>query len=85
MRGLNNRARRDSVWRVVEAFHPTVVCLQETKLSHITGWDVMSILGREFQHFSFLPAQGTRGEILVAWRMGVFSSDHWIMHRIQFQ
>lgn len=43
--GLNEKKRRDVVHQVVQSCQPVVVCLQETKLSHISQWDVVSILG----------------------------------------
>jgi len=67
-RGLNDRARRDSVRKVVDSCKPALVCIQETKLAVITQRDVISMLGRDFQDFVYLAAQGTRGGILVAWR-----------------
>jgi hypothetical protein len=66
MCGLNQRARHDNVRKVVEVSRPVVVCLWETKLSHIIIWDIMSIPDQDFQHFTFLLAQGTRGVVLVA-------------------
>lgn len=78
-RGLNDRGRRDTVRKVVDASKPTLVCIQETKLAVITRSDVMSCLGRDFQNFVFLGAQGTRGGILVAWKQDVLMSD---CHRI---
>ena len=59
--GLNDRGRRDNLRKLVDDLRPCVVCLQETKLSHISEWDVASFLGREFSKFVFLPAQQTRG------------------------
>ena len=47
-----------------------MVCLQEIKLSHISDRDVAYCLGPEFINFVFLPAQQTRGGILIAWREG---------------
>jgi hypothetical protein len=41
----------------------------------------MSILGQDFKKFVFLPAQGTRGGILVTWRDGVFEADVWRIQR----
>jgi len=52
----------------VDDSKPTVVCLQETKLPLITERDVASFLGQQYTNFVFLPAQQTRGGILVAWR-----------------
>lgn len=80
VRGLNTRSRHDNVRKVVDDSRPAIVCFQETKLAYISEWDVMSILGRDFRHFVFLPAQGTQGGILVAWREGTFSAEHWRVH-----
>jgi len=68
VRGLNDKARRDNLRKVVDDTRPAVVCLQETKLSHIADRDVVSFLGRDFTKFVFLSAQQTRGGILIAWR-----------------
>lgn len=79
-RGLNDRARRDAVQKVVDASQPAIVCLQEAKLAYISEWDLMSILGRNYGSFVFLPAQRTRGGILVAWKNGTFTSDTHRVH-----
>jgi exonuclease III len=74
-RGLNDRSRRDMVHQVVQSFQPAIVCLQETKLAHITMHGILSFLGQDFSSsFVFLPAQQTRGGILVAWRSDVFTA-----------
>ena len=75
VRGLNDKARRDAVHQTVQSCQPALVCLQETKLSHISVHDVLSILGQAFQSFVYLPAQETRGGILVAWRNEVFTTE----------
>lgn len=80
-RGLNDRARRDTVRKVVDACKPSLVCIQETKLAVITMRDVLSCLGQEFQDFVYLGAQGTRGGILVAWKRGLLESDSHRVHR----
>ena len=61
VRGINDKGRRDNIRKVVHDFRPSVVCLLETKLSHISDHDVASFLGREFSEFVFRPAQRTRG------------------------
>lgn len=73
VRGLNSRSRRDNLRKVGEASRPSVVCIQETKLAHISERDVCSFIGHDFTQFVFLPAQQTRGGILIAWRDGSFS------------
>jgi hypothetical protein len=51
----------------------TAFCLQETKLQVVSEQLVADLLGRKFSNnFSFLPALGTRGGILIA-----FSEDHF--------
>lgn len=81
VRGLNDRGRRDTVRKMVDSCRPSLICLQETKLSVISERDVLSILGRDFRHFVDLPAQGTLGGILVAWRDGALESAHWRVQR----
>jgi len=66
---------------MVNASKPAVICLQETKLAHVTERDVVSFLGRDFSQFVFLPAQQTRGGILIAWRDGSFSVDHHFVNQ----
>jgi exonuclease III len=74
VRGLNSRAKRDSIKSVVVSLKPAVVCLQETKLDSISDFNILSILGSGFSNFVFSPAHGSRGGILVAWRDGSFVS-----------
>jgi exonuclease III len=62
VRGLNDRAKRDSVKSVVVDLRPSIICLQETKLSIVSDYDILSILGAGFSNFVFKPAQGSRGE-----------------------
>jgi exonuclease III len=61
VRGLNDRAKRDSVKSVVVDLRPSIICLQETKLSIVSDYDILSILGAGFSNFVFKPAQGSRG------------------------
>jgi exonuclease III len=68
VRGLNKKARRDAVRQTIVSTQPDLVCLQETKKASISRFMVMSLLGSEFDHFICLPALGTRGGILVAWK-----------------
>jgi exonuclease III len=74
VRGLNSRAKRDSVKSVVVSLKPAVVCLQETKLDSVSDFNILSILGSGFSNFVFNPAHGSRGGILVAWCDGSFVS-----------
>lgn len=73
--GLNAAAHRDAVRELVGAKRPYFVSLQETKLSVISDFDVMQILGPGYD-YSYLPAEGTRGGILVAWKASIWSVTH---------
>ncbi|XBI01366.1 hypothetical protein VPH35_130159 [Triticum aestivum] len=73
VRGLNSRAKRSAVRSVISSAAPCVVCLQETKLAHMSDSLVLETLGAPFLDFYFLPADGTRGGILLAWRCDMIS------------
>ncbi|KAJ1262463.1 hypothetical protein BS78_09G109600 [Paspalum vaginatum] len=73
VRGLNRKARHDSVRCLINSVKPDIVCLQETKKEAISGRMVLSMLGNDFGQFVVLPADRTRGGLLVAWRCGVCS------------
>lgn len=67
VRGLNARARRDSIRNAVLATGATIVCLQETKIEHWTPSLVRDTLGPNFANsYTTLPAMGGRGGILLA-------------------
>jgi endonuclease/exonuclease/phosphatase family metal-dependent hydrolase len=59
VRGLNDRARRDTVRTLVHDIHPSIVCLQETKLAVIPQHLVFAMLGISFADFGYLPASNT--------------------------
>lgn len=70
VRGLNARARRDTVRMVIEQERASIICLQETKLDVIDDRIVRDLLGGLFD-YSYLLAQHTRGGILLAWRTNI--------------
>jgi hypothetical protein len=49
-------------------------------LSTVSAYDVKSILGQYYHSFVYLPAQDTRGGILVAWRDDLFSTESHRVH-----
>jgi exonuclease III len=62
IRGLNNPAWQEDVKQVISTFRPDLICLQETKLPHISASIVRNSLGPLFENnFIFLPAANTRG------------------------
>jgi exonuclease III len=69
--GLNSRARRNVVCELVTSEHPSIVCLQETKLDVIPPYDLIQIVGPGFDYF-YLPTEGTCGGIMLAWRSTIW-------------
>jgi exonuclease III len=67
VRGPNNVAKQEEIKQVVQLHKPMVVCLQETKLNHFDPPLINRILGQDYNNnISFLPADGTKGGILLA-------------------
>lgn len=52
VRGLSARARRDNVRTLVDDIHPSIVCLQETKLDVIPQSMVIAMLVVNFRDFA---------------------------------
>jgi exonuclease III len=75
VRGLNDRAHRTGVRSVVASTNASIVCLQETKLAAVSPSIVIEALGADFDAYFCLPANGTRGGILVAWKSRVVQLD----------
>lgn len=71
--GLNCPAKRAAVRSVITSVRPSVVCLQETKLALVSSSIVTDTLGSEFSDFFALPADGTRGGIILAWRSAIIA------------
>jgi hypothetical protein len=65
-RGLNDSAKRDSVREVVDSLRVNLVCFQETNMVVIDLFIVNQCLGPSFDGFDYLPAEDTRGGILLA-------------------
>jgi exonuclease III len=69
VRGLNNPTRQEDIKQVIHIFKSDIVCTQETKMSFIDPAIVQNSLGFQFDaNFVYLPADGTRGGILIAAR-----------------
>jgi exonuclease III len=66
VQSMNSGVRHNVVWNLVVTEKPSIACLQETKLCVCTDYDVIQILGHGFDYFC-LPAEHTRGGILLAW------------------
>lgn len=72
VRGLNGRARRDSVREFVSQEHASIVCLQETKLQVVSVAIASEILGTMFDYV-VLPSLGAAGGIMLGWRTDMWS------------
>ena len=81
VRGLNERARRNVVKEFVLLLKPTIVCIQETKLSSICNNVAVQIVGASFD-YDFVPADGAAGGIMLAWARDCWSVDS--LHRGRF-
>jgi exonuclease III len=68
VRGLNSKARQDSVRTLISSSKADVVCLQETKMSGISQGLILSLLGSGFSHFVTPPSDGASGGVLLAWK-----------------
>ena len=66
VRGLNNAAKRAAVRPVIASASPCIVCLQESKLALVSSVLVCETLSTAFDKFFWLPAEGTRGGIILA-------------------
>ena len=68
MRGLNQRDHRNSVREVILSSNADIVCLQETKVANMSQHLFLSVFGSVYDNFIALPANGTRGGVLIAWK-----------------
>src|SRR4051812_15048911 len=76
VRGINARARRLAIWSLINTTGASIVCIQETKVALLCSSIVLETLGPEFDDYTYLPADGTRGGILLAWKSrAVFITD----------
>jgi hypothetical protein len=67
VRGLNNPNLCTVVRLAVLEAAASVVCVSESKLETISPYVVAESFGARFDGFTFLPAVGTAGGIIVAW------------------
>ena len=74
--GLNARAWRFAACSLLDTTVASIVCLQETKMELLCSSVVLDTLGSEFDDYTYLLANGTRGGILLAWKSRVVSITH---------
>ena len=73
VRGLNAPAHRDVIYQIVALSGASVVIFSEIKMEVIDYPVVARCCGNEFDRFFFLPAIGTCGGVLIAWKSSVVS------------
>lgn len=52
---------------MIQSTQPLLVCLQETKLEEVSDSLGVEFLGQRLSNFRYLPAEGVRGGIVLAW------------------
>jgi hypothetical protein len=82
LRGLNNPARRNSICLFLQSFNLSLICGQESKLERVDSVIISQTFGQAFDGFDFIPAVGTRGGIILAWRTDL--SEVNIVHKGEF-
>ena len=75
VRGLGQQEKFDVMRDALVQAHPSILCLQETKLHSITAQKCKAFLSQSLDSFHLVPASGSRGGILTAW-----SSSSFILH-----
>lgn len=68
VRGLNNAAKRALVQESVVSSNASVVCFQESKLEVVNAVLIFELCGPGFNCFEVLPAEQTRGGVIIAWK-----------------
>lgn len=81
VRGLNSAARCATVHELLSSTHCHIACLQETKLANIDGQLAAYLSGYRLDNFSFKPAAGTRGGILLLWNSNFVELDDIVLRR----
>ena len=67
VRGINSDKKWVSIRDKITESNCDIVCLQETKMEHLSQRIVLSVLGSTFSHDISVPSVGASGGILVAW------------------
>jgi exonuclease III len=66
-RGLNSPAKQEDIRQVINSIKPDLICMQETKVENMDVACIRNSLGHEYEvDFVTLPAEGSRGGILIA-------------------
>lgn len=72
---MNNPTKWKAVREFVATVRVNLVCFQETKLDIMDQFTIMQCPGPSFDGFAYLLVDGTRGEVLIAWKSSVLEMD----------
>ena len=81
VRGLGDADKCAVVKDVLTNANPTVICLQETKLSSTSASKACSFLPTPFRDLHCVDATGSRGGILTAWDANALSLSSFITRK----
>jgi exonuclease III len=67
IRGINSTTRQEDLRQIINSSKPDIICIQETKMASINSPVIGNALGNDYEaNYCFLPAEGTRGGILLS-------------------
>lgn len=81
VRGLGDSDKSSLVRQTVVSCHPDILSFQETKLSSISSLKGREFLPARLRSFSFMPADGSAGGILLAWDQSIMDCTMVSMHK----
>jgi hypothetical protein len=67
VRGLGGYEKKQEVRNLINEKKPSIICLQETKLSVIDDFIGAALWGTLTQSYSYRPSVGASGGLLVMW------------------
>lgn len=75
VRGLGLPEKCDAVRDTISISHPHIVCIQESKLSSIDSTKSKAFLPASLSSFTYSPAGGSCGGLVMAWNPDLFSVE----------
>lgn len=81
VRGLNDPSKRLAVRNVISVIRKVVVCLQESKVNHVSGSFLRSFGGSFLDKYVFSESIGASGGLITCWSSHIFTCHEVIMRR----
>jgi exonuclease III len=81
VRGLNPPARREAVKDMLQSHKARLIyrSLQETKLASVCRQTALEFLGQALDGYQYLPAEGTKGGILLGWNSDFVETSNLLL------